>query len=354
MGDSIAHEHDDRQTDDDEPASTREMHTDESKCADAAPTVAGGRGQAARPPLIIHFHIPKNGGVTISRLFKMKLGFWPPSHLLHHSTVLGFYSIHLSERIPKIQSLSERAKRRIRFVEGHAGFGLHEFLPQPSTYITMLRDPIDRAVSSYFYQRQEGHIPQDVSFEQWIARDDPTRIWFSDNPQVRYLAGEKGRIVDVPHGTCTEAMLELAKQRLHDHFALVGILEQFDASMILLRRLMGWRSCYYGRSNVTRQRKRVSEVPDATLGLIREHNELDLELYRFAKTRFQERIDAEGPSFQAELRQFQVRMEDVGGRLSRLYRILGIGRPLRRRLARTTEQIRHPKRRLDEFDEPQP
>ncbi len=300
-------------------------------CAEGSAHSGPGK---ARPPLIIHFHIPKNGGVTLSRMFKSKLGFWPPSNLLHHSTVLGFYSIHISERIPRIESLSESAKKRVRFVEGHAGFGLHEVLPTPSAYITMLREPVDRTASSYFYEREQGHISSDLSFEHWLQQDNPLRIWFPDNAQVRYLAGDEGKIVDVPHGECTEEMLEAAKKHLDEYFMLVGILEQFDSSVILLRRLMGWRHCYYGRANVTKRRRRVDELPESTIALIHKYNALDLELYRWALERFEKRIADEGPSFQHELEQFRRRMDRLAGPMSRLYKILGMGRPARRWLAR--------------------
>ncbi len=42
----------------------------------------------------------------------------------------------------RFKTLSEERRRRLRVVRGHAVYGIHEFLPQGATYITMLREPV--------------------------------------------------------------------------------------------------------------------------------------------------------------------------------------------------------------------
>ena len=37
--------------------------------------------------------------------------------------------------------------------KGHMTFGLHEVLPQTATYITVLRDPVDRVISAFYFMR---------------------------------------------------------------------------------------------------------------------------------------------------------------------------------------------------------
>jgi Sulfotransferase family len=32
-------------------------------------------------------------------------------------------------------------------------FGLHKILPQPATYITVVREPIDRMISAFYFMR---------------------------------------------------------------------------------------------------------------------------------------------------------------------------------------------------------
>ena len=44
--------------------------------------------------------------------------------------------------------------RKTRMFKGHMLFGLHEILPQPSTYITVLRDPVDRGSFGLLFYAQ--------------------------------------------------------------------------------------------------------------------------------------------------------------------------------------------------------
>ena len=47
--------------------------------------------------------------------------------------------------------------------KGHMPFGIHKRLPQDYTYITFLRDPIERVVSAYYFARNyPGASPASV------------------------------------------------------------------------------------------------------------------------------------------------------------------------------------------------
>jgi hypothetical protein len=271
-------------------------------------------------------------------MMKVRLGFWPPTNLWHHGKVLGYYYLDHEPRFQRLQQLSDRDARRVRFIEAHGGYGMHEFINRPCTYITMLREPVDRTLSTYYFLKSEGSLPDDMTLERWLVDYPPHRVWFADNTQIRYLAAEHGEIINVPNGEVTRDMLERAKQHIKDHFTLVGLSEQFDASMVLLRRRLGWRSVAYGRSNVTRQRQHKDELPESTLDLIRERNSLDIELYNWAVERFEQAVADEGPDFQRELEAFQKKMQQRSGRLSVAYRLLGLGTKTRRRILQAIQR----------------
>ncbi len=254
-------------------------------------------------PLIIHLHIPRNAGTTLGRLLRRKIGTWPPWRVLRHRSVLGFYGRgDWARRLSAIEAMPPGARRRVRLFEGHFGWGVHERLPGPSTYVTMLREPVDRALSVYYHLRQERHIAPGVTLEEFSGGGaDPQRVWWIDNAQVRYLSGEVGRIVDVPRGKCTRAMLDVALERLRRDDVFFGLTEQFDASMVLLRRALGWRSCHWVAANAAAGRRSVNEVDPAVIERLRGLNQLDLELFRRAEAIFNERLDAGGEPLRREV-----------------------------------------------------
>ena len=268
------------------------------------------------PPILVHLHIPKNAGTTLSRMLKMRMLLHPPTNLLHRAAVLGQYHPPTETRLPAIAAMSPRDSRRMRFYEEHCGYGVHEHLPRECTYLTMLRDPIDRTLSVYDFLRQEGRIPADQTLAQFLDKPTIRRVWWIDNAQVRYLAGEHGEIIDAPVGACPAELLETAKHRLEHDMAWFGLLERFDESLLTLCRMLGWSNAVAVRSNVTKERTstRATVAPEL-LERITAMNALDLELDAFARGLFQRRLDAI-PNAAAQL-------SDLRERSTKRRRVLG-------------------------------
>jgi hypothetical protein len=255
-----------------------------------------------RPPLLIHLHVPRTAGTTLSRIIRLKLLAERPAHWFHRPQVFGFDFVPPLERAAYVKSLPDEDKRHVRYFGAHMGYGIHAYLPAPCVYVTILRDPADRAVSLYGYLKQRERLPRGLSFEGFMHRRN--RFYF-DNGQVRYLAGEDGNRVDVPFGQCTRAMLDLAKRRIDTDLFLTGLTEQFDETVVLLRRRLGWRTCYYSVSNMTRRARGSEEIPPQMIDAVRATNGLDLELCRHAREHLGEQIRREGESFAGELRRFK-------------------------------------------------
>ncbi len=276
--------------------------------------------------LLIHLHIPKNAGTTLSRMLKLKMGVWPPHKLIRHRVRLGLYDVDgLDERIEAINALPAAQRRLVCFFEAHCGYGVHERLPGPCEYITVLREPVDRALSVYYHMIEEGHLAADVPLETYIREGDPQRVWWVDNAQVRYLAGERGDIVDAPHGTVDPGLLEVAKHRL-ETFAWVGVMERFDASLLFLAKRMGWPRVRYGRSNVTQVRKRRHEVDPGIVELLEERNQLDAALHQWAAHRLERQIEAAGSGFDAALARFRRANARYDATVGRAYDLLPAAR----------------------------
>jgi hypothetical protein len=90
------------------------------------------------------------------------------------------------------------------------------------------------------------------------------------------------------------------------HFAVVGLTERFDESLILLKRTLGWQQWpFYVPANVTQKRPQRQHLDTKTTHLIRAANQLDLDLYHFAQAQFEARLQQQDGSFQKELETFQ-------------------------------------------------
>ncbi len=269
----------------------------------------------ARAPVLIHLHIPKNAGTTLSRMLKIGLLMRPPTNLLHEKVALGLYQIeHTGPRLDAIGRLSAREARRVRFFEAHCGYGVHERLPEPSAYITMLREPNKRTLSVFRFLKAKGAIDPAMTLDEFLAREPHDPVWVVDNAQVRYLAGERGEFDTRPIGSCTPDMLDKAVERLEREFLLAGLVERYDESAALLLRELGWRFAFSFTSNVTKKKGiDEGEASSGAMDRLRELNELDSALYARARELFEERVRAAGPGFAREVERFTKRSARIGG-----------------------------------------
>lgn len=250
-------------------------------------------------PLLIHLHIPKNAGTTLSRMLKVGLLMRPPINIMREQVCLGLYSVrHTEPRLRAIEALSERERRRVRFFEAHCGFGVHERLPSPNAYVTMLREPDKRLLSVFRFLKARGSIDPAASLDDFLRTEPTDPVWVVDNAQVRYLAGEHGLNDTRPIGSCTPEMLERATERLERDFLLAGLVERYDESATLLARSLGWRVAMSFTSNITaKKRVRSDEASTEAMARVAELNELDRTLYRRAATLFEEHVRSAGPGF---------------------------------------------------------
>ncbi len=254
---------------------------------------------------LIFLHIPKAAGSTLYPVID------------RHYDPAVIYTIDGSrtwESMKEFASLPDERRRKIRVLKGHMTFGMHRYLFGPSTYITLLRDPVERIISHYYYVlRTPVHYLYDkvksgnMTLKDYVQSRLSTEL---DNGQTRLICGVKDVLFgdeedEVPFGECSREMLEIAKKNLLDHFSVVGLTERFDETLVLLKRIFGWRMPFYTMRNVTKNRPRKESIDRETLALIEKQNKLDLELYRFAEDLFKRKIAEQGSSFEKEVRRFQ-------------------------------------------------
>ena len=120
-------------------------------------------------------------------------------------------------------------------------------------------------------------------------------------------AQHKDPSIDVKSKQFDQETLERAKNNLKKHFKVVGFVERFDETCILLKKILGWNiSPFYVRKNVSKHQNWTKDLPKDTLSLIEKFNELDLQLYDYAQEMFEEMINQQGADFAEEVQNFKI------------------------------------------------
>jgi galactose-3-O-sulfotransferase len=240
-------------------------------------------------PLLILMHLPKTAGSTLRSILEDKISdtdrilFSPMKDLFQ-----GREELHEQQRARLVQRA--QSEGYLRLIYGHLFFGTHELIQKKSRYLTVLREPVDRILSSYYYRAQHGHCYEpEVTLADYVAGKSPNRQMQIevDNLQTRFLCARGGRPPEAPWGGCTKAMLNEAKKNLDTEFALVGLTERFDDTVKLLAGICGWNvPPAYERLRVTQRYPGRTETSAPILRAIAAANELDSELYEHARTNF--------------------------------------------------------------------
>ncbi len=262
---------------------------------------AAGRQGAGAGESVLFLHIPKTAGTTLQAIISRQ---YPAASIYTIGT-------DINRAIIRFRELPDSERRRFRVVQGHMSFGLHAFMEPPAVYVTLLREPVSRTFSDYRFVSTNTLHPlyatvKSMSLAEYLQSGLTGQL---SNGQTRLLSGDsEASNIGIP--TLRElgrADLRAATENLERHFAVVGLQERFDETLLLMQRRLGWQSPVYVRRNVTPQRGTPSAPPPPQRRMIEAQNQLDIELYRYACDRFEESIREAGPSFQGELETFRSR-----------------------------------------------
>jgi len=246
--------------------------------------------------LFIHLHIPKTGGTTLRDIIQYQ---YKSTKILTIPT--------LSESKNIINNLSHNRMKYLDIIQGHLQYGIHEKLNRNIKYFTIIRDPIKRILSTYYYIINQPNNPQNLSnakktmsiYDYINSGINPFLI----NGQTQLIAGNECSIDD-PYIKSSE-LLEIAKNNINENFIFAGITEKFDESILLLKRMLNWKSPYYSKANQTKNKPDYNKIDINVRDFIKEHNQLDIDLYNYVRKLINKKIDEAGNDFLIELNRYR-------------------------------------------------
>ena len=246
--------------------------------------------------LFIHLHIPKTGGTTLRDIIQRQY---------QAEKILMIPKLDESEDILKEVSTSQI--NQLKLIQGHLKYGIHNHFHRRAKYFAIIRDPINRVLSTYYYVLSQKNNPQNLStsnnqmtiYDYVQSGVNPFLI----NGQTQLISGKTGNI-DNPI-IKSEELFSLAKENIANDFLFLGITEMFDETILILKNMLGWHMPYYSIANRTKNKPNYDAVDPTVISFIKEHNQLDIKLYNITKTSLLNKIAEENDIFQNRINKFK-------------------------------------------------
>jgi hypothetical protein len=184
-----------------------------------------------------------------------------------------------------LRLLPLRQRANFRLIIGHFQYGIHLLLPQQSTYVTIVRDPVSRVISEFRYQlknRSEEVLREKDSPRYLINLLEQQETVALDNLMVRCFSGVSEQ--KFPPGHIDREVYELAIHNLKTDFSFVGHQENSAAAYLKLQQRFHWKPG--SLEFVNRGPGASTKQYESARGAIEHFNRWDCQLYAAIKQMF--------------------------------------------------------------------
>jgi hypothetical protein len=221
----------------------------------------------AETPLLIS-HIPKTAGTSLRKLVEQ----FNPDAVLAYDRELALGNPNAEF----IRNFKSRPQPKV--VLGHFSFGVHKLLDVPPRYASIFRDPIQRVISLYWYQKSHPNSPFAKELQSGMSLGEFVLSGctaMTNNHMCRMVAG----IAPQPGVFLNERwMLDQALYNLKNYYQVIGVVENYGQALTQLAEILGWKEFEIPKENVTPGK--VTDIDDVTYEILHEYNELDIELFK--------------------------------------------------------------------------
>lgn len=222
---------------------------------------------------LIFIHIPKAAGTSTQVIFRswFKHGFYKHYYNEKKGTLPKKHTFHLRQLL-----------RRQTLIYGHFNstrkFGIEDYYPDVKQFITILRSPLELAISSYFYVRANS--------KKWKDQSGVPKESLPD-----YICATK---VNMLNNFPRKVTLSNYKEIIEKYFIYIGIVEQLEDSLRMIAYSLGktFNASLLPHTNVT---ERDQAIGDNAKALFMEQHKLEYLVYEYAKERHRALIKSTSP-----------------------------------------------------------
>jgi hypothetical protein len=243
---------------------------------------------------IILLHIAKNGGTSINYLTRAFLAQEKLAHKILSGACVSSklnevlitpkcYDIITEGCVSGIQVLKNKPEvfdltnnPQLQYISAHMPLPEYNYFKLDVSYIAIIRNPVDRALSLGNYLYQSNYVKEELI--ETLLLDVEI-----DNVQTRWMAGEKYMT-----GACNEETFAQAIKNIQEIFTLTAPIEDLEVVMALIAKHFGYGDIAYAKVNVTKDK--VKGIDKQNIELCQKllaKNHYDKNLHEYVKTHWE-------------------------------------------------------------------
>ncbi|TWU27187.1 Sulfotransferase family protein [Novipirellula galeiformis] len=245
---------------------------------------------------LIFIHIPKCGGNSFlaymeSQIPKNMLAFDLNDH--SRTPELNGQPEKYDARLSEFKSMPLEERNKYAFVYGHMPQGIHKHISRPCQYVTIIREPVNRMVSLYWFARSVPNhylhsFAQQHSLLEFAQSDASFEL---DNQQTRLLCNRYDCYSSDINDRVNQDDADRAIAHVMNPRNVTGILEEYQKTLRLVRHHFGFQVGPTVRRNVTRSHPSIQGLIPDEIDAIKERNRFDIQLYEAARLELHRRLD---------------------------------------------------------------
>jgi hypothetical protein len=227
------------------------------------------------PEKIVYDHLPKCAGSTLNAYLDAQ---YPKRK------IFSIDGMNPTESVRLFKSMTKKSRHEYCLVKGHLANELFEYVDPACLKVTVLRNPVDRIISHFFYaKRTQKHYLYSRINSTNMCLEDYADSNLSDELKNWYTTHFSGLTVDEVEKN-PAASIEKAAEILLERYNVIGFLEDFPLFVGELRdRARFGMGFINNQINATKNRPSIDSVSQAAIEKIELANSLDIALYQKVK-----------------------------------------------------------------------